>query len=69
MWYIKQETTWRPTGTHPNYWIDKFYPAVPITSFDKNMKNRFISEDQVNCPNREWYICKVIDSKTNWPVP
>ena len=45
MWYIKQETTWRPTGTHPNYWIDKFYPAVPITSFDKNMKNRFISED------------------------
>ena len=26
MWYIKQETTWKPTLDHPLYWINKFYP-------------------------------------------
>jgi len=68
-WYIREPTTWRPTANHPDYWIDKFYPTNPPLSYDKNLKERFVSEDQINCPNTKWWIGKVVDSKTGLEVP
>ena len=70
-WFIKVPTTWKPipTSKYPKSWIDKFYPKDPPLSFTKNLKERFISEDETNCPNTKWWIGKVINSKTMQVVP
>jgi len=68
-WFIREPTTWKPTANHPTYWIDKYYPVNPPSSYDKNLKERFVSEDEINCPNLEWNIAKVVDSKTGLDVP
>ena len=32
-WFLRIPTTWKPTLNHPSYWIDKFYPVNPPSSY------------------------------------
>ena len=51
------------------YWVLKFYTIIsPSFTIEKNIVDRFISEDPVNCPVLKYYVTEVYE-KGITPIP